>query len=134
MRVPKAEITCQNLRDPFPPVGPDVGAVIASLSLHYFPWSETEALVGRIHGALRPGGLFLCRLNSTRDHSHGASGHPELEPNYFLVNGQPKRFFDRAAIERLFADGWRILSIEELVTHKYVRQKVLWELALERNG
>jgi len=131
-RVPKADITCRDVRDPFPTLGPDVGAVIASLSLHYFSWAETEALAARIRGVLRPGGLFLCRLNSTRDHYHGASGYPEIEPNLFSVNGHPKRFFDRAAIERLFADGWREISIEELITHKYALPKVLWELALER--
>ena len=133
-RAPKADITCQDVRDPFPSLGLRVGVVIASLSLHYFSWSETQSLFARVHDQLRRGGLFLCRLNSTNDHNHGASGHPKIEPNYFLVDGLPKRFFDRASIDQLLAHGWRILSIQELATNKYARPKVLWELAVERDA
>src|SRR5271163_5024075 len=73
-RVPQAEFHCQDIRASFPV---DVaGVVVASLSLHYFPWPETETLVGRIRCVLRPVGVLLCRLNSTSDHNFGASGHP----------------------------------------------------------
>ena len=109
-----------------------VGLVVASLSLHYFPWAETQAIVTRIHAALRPGGLLLCRLNSTEDRNFGATGHPEIEPHYYLVDGEPKRFFDRPAVVALFAEGWKQLSLEHFVTRKYVRSKALWEAVLER--
>ena len=133
-RAPQAEITCQDARDPFPSLGLRIGVVIASLSLHYFSWSETRSLFARVHDQLCHGGLFLCRLNSTNDHNHGASGHPQIEPNYYLVDGLPKRFFDRASIDQLFAHGWRILSMQELATDKYARPKVLWELVVERDA
>ena len=131
-RVSSAAIDCRDVRDPFPDTVRDVGVVIASLSLHYFPWTETEALVERIRAVLRPGGLLLCRLNSTEDGNFGANGHPEIEPGYFLVDGQPKRFFDRDAVCTLFADGWKQLSLEHVVTRKYIRAKALWEIVLER--
>jgi len=133
-RAPEADITCRDIRHPFPSVGREFGAVIASLSLHYFSWSETETLLGRVHELLRRGGLFLCRLNSTNDHNYGASGHPEIEPNYYAVDGQPKRFFDQTSIERLFVQGWRILSLQEMVTSKYAKPKVLWELVAEKDA
>ena len=131
-RVPSAAIDCRDVRDPFPDAVRDVGVVVASLSLHYFPWAETVTLVERIRAALRPGGLLLCRLNSTEDLNFGARGNPEIEPDYFLVDGQPKRFFDRDAVCALFAGGWRQLSLEHVVTRKYVRAKALWEIVLER--
>ena len=105
--------------------------MLASLSLHYFPWPETVALVGCIHNVLRPSGVLLCRLNSTEDHNFGASGHPEIEPNYFLVAGEPKRFFDRAAIEKLFANGWSMLHVSHAVVSRYSLPKAVWE-SLER--
>ena len=80
---------------------------------------------------LRPGGVLLCRLNSTNDHEFGASGHAEIEPHYYMVDGEPKRFFDRAAVERLFASGWRILGLEEHIIHRYDRPKSAWEAVLE---
>lgn len=131
-RVPGARFLCRDLREPFP-VGLDsTGVVIASLSLHYFPWQETEALVRRIHDTLHPSGLLLCRLNSTNDHHYGASGHPQIEENYYSVDGEPKRFFDQQAVERLFHRGWRFLGMEERVTDKYENPKSNWEVVLEK--
>ncbi len=131
-RVPSAVVECRDIRKPFPEQGRDLGAVVASLSLHYFPWTETQAIVQRIRSALRPGGILLCRLNSTQDHNFGASGHPELEPNFFLVKGEPKRFFDEASVESLFDKGWNRLSLKHFVTSKYVKPKALWEVIVER--
>ena len=132
-RVPFAEFHCQDMREPFPVTGP-LNVVLASLSLHYFPWHETQALVRRIRDVLAPGGVLLCRLNSTADHHYGASGHPEIEKHYYAVDGEPKRFFDPASIEQLFAGGWHMLHIEERVIHRYAHPKVVWEVILERNA
>lgn len=132
LRVPKARVLCQDVRDPFPLADGEAGAVVASLSLHYFAWAETLELVRRIRQVLAPGGLLLCRLNSTEDRHFGASGHPEIEPNYYRVDGQPKRFFDEAAVNELFASGWQLVSREHQVTAKYVRPKSLWEVVAQR--
>ena len=130
-RAPSAQLSCQDVRDPFPASAAQARVVVASLSLHYFAWSETVALVQRIRKLLLPNGLLLCRLNSTNDVHHGAVGHPEIEKDYYLVGDQPKRFFDRAAIETLFADGWRTLSLQEQTVQRYARPKVLWEAVVE---
>lgn len=132
-RAPQARIACQDVRQPFPHGAEAVGVVLASLSLHYFAWDETLALLARIRQTLRPQGLLVCRLNSTEDRHFGASGHREIAPNYYLVNGEPKRFFDRAAIDRLFAEGWTVLSQEHQTTRKYVVPKALWEVVVERS-
>src|SRR5262245_26233745 len=100
-RVARATVVCQDVRSPFPDAGDAYGVIVASLSLHYFAWRDTVHLVSRIRAALPPGGLLLCRLNSTRDRHHGASGHRAIEDNYYDVRGQPKRFFDRQALDRL---------------------------------
>jgi SAM-dependent methyltransferase len=129
-RVPRAELHCQDIREPFPVDAACV--VVASLSLHYFPWPETEALVGRIRNLLSPAGLLLCRLNSTNDHNFGASGHSEIDENFYLVDGAPKRFFDRAAVDRLFSSGWQLLGAEERIIDRYERPKSAWEVVLEK--
>jgi len=95
-RLPTAEFHCQDFRASWPLA--EAGVVVASLSLHCFPWQETEGLVERIAGVLRPGGLLLCRLNSTNDHIFGAGDHPGIGYNFYLVEDAPKRFFDRAEI------------------------------------
>lgn len=92
-RVPSASITCRDIRDPLPAEAADVGVALASLSLHYFTWEETLIIVDRVRLAQQPGGVLLCRLNSTDDRNFGADSSEEIEPGYMLVSGQPKRFF-----------------------------------------
>jgi SAM-dependent methyltransferase len=133
VRAPRARVTCQDIRDPFPLGEGAAGAVVASLSLHYFTWNETLDIVERIRQTLSPGGLLLCRLNSTADANFGATGHPAIEPHYFLVDGQPKRFFDERQVDDLFASGWELLSKEHHRTGKYLRPKALWEIAAVRS-
>jgi SAM-dependent methyltransferase len=130
-RVPSAEFHCQDVRAAFPVER--AGVVLATLSLHYFPWDETVALVERIHRTLQPNGLLLCRLNSTNDHHYGASGHPAIDANYYLVDGEPKRFFDRAALDRLFGAGWQGISTKEGVIARYDHPKSVWEVIRERS-
>ncbi|WP_253190094.1 class I SAM-dependent methyltransferase [Paraburkholderia phenazinium] len=132
IRVPSASIERRDVRDPLPEEATDLGVVLASLSLHYFAWEETVSIVERVRLALRPGGVLLCRLNSTEDRNFGADGGEEIEPNYFLVDGQAKRFFDESAVRRLFADGWRTVALEHTVTDKYRKPKAAWEVVLER--
>lgn len=127
---PAARIEQRDIRDPLPQSGSGFGVVIASLSLHYFPWSETLDIAARIHLVMAPGGLLLCRLNSTEDHHFGARGHPEIEPHLHLVDGSPKRFFTEAAVRELFADRWTLVSLEHRTTRKYLRSKALWEVAV----
>lgn len=131
-RTPQAHIECRDVREPLPVKRAGVGLVVASLSLHYFPWMETVELVSRIHEVLWPGGVLLCRLNSTEDHHYGACGHEQIEANYFRVDGRPKRFFDEAAVRRLFAGRWRQISMEHYVIHRYERPKALWEIIVEK--
>ena len=133
-RVPQAQCLCQDIKQSFPVEPCSTGVVLASLCLHYFSWLETVVLVERVRTVLRPGGVLLCRLNSTNDSNYGAVGHPAIEDNFYLVKGEPKRFFDRPAVDALFNHGWKTLSMEEKTTHKYAMPKVLWEVALERVG
>jgi len=132
-RVPLADFHCQDIRTPFPVADGGTGVVLASLSLHYFSWPETTVLVERIRQVLQPDGVLLCRLNSTNDHHFGASGHPPIAENYYLVDGAPKRFFDRAAVDRLFASGWSTLGIEEKMIDRYDHPKAVWEVVLKRD-
>ncbi|MEP6942652.1 MAG: class I SAM-dependent methyltransferase [Betaproteobacteria bacterium] len=132
--VPQAEFHIMDLRAPFPVTPTGVGVIIASLSLHYFAWTETLALVERIRTTLRPRGALLCRLNSTNDHHYGAIGYPRIEENFYLVQGEPKRFFDQTSIEAVFATGWRMLSVAERLIKRYAQPKAVWEVILERDA
>jgi trans-aconitate methyltransferase len=130
-RAPAAEFHCQDMRAPFPLEPGGASIVVASLSLHYFSWDETTQLVARLRNTLTPGGLLLCRLNSTNDRNHGSIGHPQIETNYFMVSGRPKRFFSQADVESLFASGWHVRTLVEEVIHRYEMPKVVWRVIAE---
>jgi len=129
---PSADFYCQDIRENFPATAQQLGAVIASLSLHYFSWHQTLILVENIHAALRPGGVLLCRVNSTNDHNYGASGHPKIADNYYSVDGEPKRFFDANTLRALFEEHWLIRSMEEMAIYKYAKPKFIWEIVVEK--
>lgn len=108
--------------------------VIANLSLHYFPWEQTQAILEAVRACLAAEGLLLARFNSTNDANYGASGCQEIEPHAYLVNGMYKRFFDRADLERLFAPGWKVLHLEERTITRYSEPKIVWEIVSQRLG
>ena len=135
--VPSATVLHHDLREPMPFADARFGVVIASLCLHYFDAATTAGIVGEIHRCLRPGGLFLCRLNSTRDVHHGAGATEQASPGLLVVNGRYsvlKRFYGPAELDALFGPQWTQLSREELTNHRYDKPKVAWELALVNNG
>src|SRR5258706_4358127 len=98
LRAPQASFYRQDLLDPFPVGEASIEVTVASLSLHYFEWRDTVNLVDRIRHVLRPKGILLCRLNSTKDRNFGAVGHERISENFYLVRGEPKRFFDLESI------------------------------------
>jgi len=106
--------------------------VIASLSLHYFEWSQTVGIISQIGDVLRPGGVFICRVNSVRDIFFGAGRGLRLERNFYEVNGYQKRFFDQKDISVLFS-GWRLLSRKEMTTFRFALPKRIWEIVLEKH-
>ena len=126
--VPGATFIESDLRGPLPIDPGDVGAIVASLSLHYFDWQTTTQIVARLRACLAPDRPLLCRVNSTRDVHHGATGHPAIEPGFFGVGDKTKRFFERAELQTLFADGWQIAALAEQTIDRYERPKIVWEL------
>jgi SAM-dependent methyltransferase len=135
-RVPQASCVQHDLRRPLPFADGAFGAVVASLCLHYFDWATTVAAVGEVRRCLAPGGLLLCRVNSSRDVLHGAGQGVELEPGFYRQDAHyaaTKRFFDAAMLDRLFlASDWVERHREEHIIHRYAQPKVAWELAFQR--
>lgn len=133
-KISPQSLYCQDLREQFPPASQNARGVIASLSLHYFSDVQTRDVMCRIRECLVPGGIFLCRVNSTRDDHFGAVGHCIVEKNLYLVNGQLKRFFDEAALLSLFREGWEICSVQEKTIQRYALPKIVWEIVARRTS
>ena len=115
---------------PFPNAG--FGVIVASLSLHYFPWHQTTRILEDIRRCLQPGGHLLARFNSTKDPHYSAAEKQEIENDFYLVEGTPKRLFDSQDITTLFAKGWDLLVANERVTRRYGNEKLVWETATKK--
>jgi SAM-dependent methyltransferase len=105
------------------------GFVLASLSLHYFSWTETEFIVAEIKRVLINSGNLLVRVNSTNDTNYGAGCGELIEENFFRTKSQRKRFFDLDSIEKLFW-SWKIIQATEKEIDRYRLPKHVWEVVL----
>jgi SAM-dependent methyltransferase len=130
-RAPGAETKRVDLAGGLPFPDAHFGVVAASLSLHYFSWPKTVEILEDVRRCLVPGGHLLARLNSTNDPRYAAARKQEIGPHFYLVDGSPKRLFDRDDIVRLSSD-WKIEGAEERTTSRYGYGKVLWEIVARK--
>jgi SAM-dependent methyltransferase len=137
---PRARFFVADLSAPLPIRSAAVNSVVASLSIHYFRWHETVAIIEEVRRVLRPGGAFAFRVNATDDVNFGASQGEELEPNFYHVppdgrNNRPyKRFFDEESIRALLVPGWRITFLAHRTIHRYETSKQVWECCASPEG
>lgn len=131
-RAPEARTQRLDLTRGLPFPDAHFGAIVASLSLHYFPWQKTVEILWDVRRCLVPGGYLLARVNSTRDARYAAAEKEELEPNFYLVDGHPRRLFDRRSVDALFARGWDLTSVAERTTGRYGDEKTLWEVVAKK--
>jgi SAM-dependent methyltransferase len=108
-----------------------VKVIIADLSLHYFSWAETKKIVNEIKRVLKEDGFLLVRVNSVRDANYGAGKGIMIEKNYYNIDGNFKRFFDKEQLEELFVD-WEVKYINEYEMNRYISSKILWEMAVKK--
>ncbi len=130
--VPAASFFEMDMEAPFAVRDGVVRGVVASLSLHYFPWSATQAILAEVCRVLVPGGAFLFRVNATDDVNFGAGAGAEIEPGFYRVpsgrNHRPhKRFFDEAMVRALLEPHWRIAHLAHRTIHRYGDPKQVWE-------
>lgn len=129
---PQAQFFHVDFREGLPFAAGTFKLIIANLSLHYFDHEQTQQIVDDVLHCLAPGGFLIARVNSSHDDNFGATGHPEVEPGYFLVDGEYKRFFTRRALVSLGSQQWTLHSLEELTIHRYGKPKVIWEIVAQK--
>lgn len=134
MSAPGVETKVADLGRPLPFPDASFGVVVASLSLHYFSWRQTEGVAAEIRRVLAPGGYLLARFNSKGDEFHDLAESEEIEEDFYLIKGLSRRFFDREGLEALFGEGWKLESAGERTTGRFGGAKTLWEVSVRRDS
>ncbi|HEX2738915.1 MAG TPA: class I SAM-dependent methyltransferase [Rubrobacter sp.] len=88
-RAPDARVENVDLTRGLPFPDAAFRVIVASLSLHYFPWRKTLEILDDIHRCLEPQGHLLARFNSTRDPRYFAAEKQQIEDNFYLIGGCP---------------------------------------------
>lgn len=98
--------------------------MVASLSLHYFDWKTTGAIVHDISQVLRPGGMLLCRVNRVGDVNFEYGVGTEWERDFFEVrHGHFKRFFDEESLADALSTAFIVDEIHPAETRQYGKEK-----------
>lgn len=100
--IPKAQTMNVDLTKKFPFQNSSFDIIVADLCLHYFDDAATKGVMKEIKRVLKPSGMLLARVNTTKDFNHGAGQGIKLEDNYFFVEGYNKRFFDKQSVLKYF--------------------------------
>lgn len=122
------------LPDPLPFPAAAFDAVVAGLSLHYFTWDDTLAIMNEVHRVLRPGGLLLFAVNASGDSEFGYGRGVEIEPGLFAFEGRLKRFFTQDDCCEMLAAGWDLQALLPLEAQRFGRLKRMWVAAARRVG
>lgn len=117
-------LDCFDMCAGFPYGDGSFDAVAADLSLHYFSWQETIAIVSGIRRILKTGGRLIARVHSVEN----LTGLPEnpIEEHYYMEDGCARRYFTEAEIRTLFSD-WTLEQLQTRQIHRYQRTKYVIE-------
>ena len=123
--MPKADVSQVDIRQGLPWQDDVFDLVLTSLSLHYFAWQTTRAIMDEIVRVLAPDGVLVGRVNSTLDIHHGAGQGTVLEPGLYHRDDPAKplkRFFTESDVRRLL-DEWEVLDLRSLEILRYCYPK-----------
>jgi SAM-dependent methyltransferase len=126
--IPNAVTRLFDLRRRFPFEDGIAKIVLADLCLHYFSEAETIAIIAEIGRILSDGGWLYARVNSVSDVNYGAGEGQLIEPYYYEQNGNRKRFFDESSLRGFFTE-WKIKALHEYEMSRYLKPKMVWEIA-----
>ena len=122
-------LDCFDMRAGFPYGDGCFDIVVADLSLHYFSWQDTQAILSEIGRILKMGGRLIARVHSVEN----LTGLPEnsIEEHYYLEDGCARRYFTEEELRDLLS-AWRVHQLEKKQIHRYRRIKHVIEFTAEK--
>lgn len=132
---PSPDLLQFDLREYFPFADQTFGLIVANLSLHYFSTLDTTRIIEELHRVLADDGWLIARVNSTSDHGFQSvkdNIQKQIEKDYYIYHGIPRRYFRESSIRKFFSRGWKIDNLEEKKLMRYEKPKALWEFTAQK--
>lgn len=122
-----------NLEEPLPFKSNTLDLVNANLSIQYFKIEKTKEIFEEIRRILKPGGIFIGRINSTKNNYIKLYNLKEVEKNLYYDKEYNKytRLYTLEDIKEL-TKKFKILHLEETSTIRLNKTKYIWEFILKK--
>lgn len=132
-RTPAANTVELDMSKPLPFADAAFDVVFANLSIHYFDEETTLRLSDEIRRVLKPGGLFIGSVNSSRAYEIVKDCLEVLGDNYYRSGQRHIRLFDRPQFDQFFGK-FRTISLEETHTVRFKNQRDHWEFIFQKDA
>lgn len=130
-RTPNAKTLLLDMSEKLPFDDAAFEVVFANLSIHFFDRETTQKLAGEIKRILKPDGLFIGSVNSSKAYEFVKDRAQILDENYYLIGERYIRLFDRRSFDLFFAD-FRMVSLEETHITRFKGDKDMWEFIYQK--
>lgn len=100
--------------------------VFANLSIHFFNEKDTINLLKEIKRILKPNGLFIGSVNSTKAYEFIKDHVTPIQENYYNSNGRLVRLWNEEEFNKFFKDYEKVL-LNEIIETRFNKQKNMWE-------
>ena len=100
--------------------------VFANLSIHFLSDENTRKLMSEIKRILKPNGIFVGSVNSTKAYEFIKDHVIELEDNFYDSNGRTVRLFDEESFDKYFVNYENIMLIEK-ENDRFGKKKNKWD-------
>ena len=109
-----------------------ISLINANLSLHYFTMEKTKEIFKEIRRILKPGGIFIGRMNSDKNDFSNESTEI-IEENYYYDSriNVYRRLFNKKQFDEL-TPNWNIIVLREDETIRIGNKKYMWEFILQK--
>lgn len=116
----------QDMNKPLDYKDNEFDVIFANLSIHFLSDENTKKLLDEIKRILKPNGIFIGSVNSTKAYEFIKDHIIKLEDNYYDSNGRTVRLFDDKSFDKYFIDFDKI-ALTEKESDRFGKQKNKWE-------
>ena len=132
-RTPYAKTIQLDMSKSLPFCNDSMDIVFANLSIHFFDEYTTQNLANEIERILKPSGLFIGSVNSSKAYVFVKDKAQVLDRNYYLIGERYIRLFDRESFD-LFFDNFEMVSLEETHIKRFKGDKDMWEFIYRKKS